>query len=596
MSGNYGIRFSVDGKAVQETRAIEKGLQNMGRTAVRETGAVEGAIKHLGEEFNTLQHRIVEAFAVERLIEFGKEVMHVTAEFEGFENRIKFASLNTIDAAQNMGFLRDQVNSLHLPMRQVYEGFSEMEAGLRGTGIEGQKLRDLFEGISTASATLHLPEYQLQRTLYDLKEIGEIGLNARIERSLGTALPGINGIVQQAFGGKTMKELQQAGISGGEFLSKLGPALKKNFESGLESYSESLQAKMADTSNKFLQTQIELGEKLKPVYISIMSGLASGMENVGKLVNYLGEHKEQVEEVVHAVEALVIAMVAYKVVTLGVAAAEGIQTIAMGLMTAASFTAEFGIEGLIVALDSLNVAFGATGIGVFATALGVIIQQFIMLNGEVDEALEKMSHLKGADVATDLSMQHWNDVQQELKDPNLNKIKRGEMMEQIGKYKTEDEGRIKTLSHQLEIDRQGLKDWTKTRSHGKTEDFNKLSPYLQNQGKDLKGNLDKVAEDLARITGNVSNYSSIERQFKKYGYTKPTYKMLDPTGGAAMHSSHLSGASGGLGQAKVINIKIDRVMTVENHDNRNLEKHAEQAAQYVIRAANNFAESQSGTY
>ena len=175
-------------EAHAESDSLERGMDSLSDT-IKEVGVAMGI-----------------AFGIEKIFEVGKEILNVTAEFEGYANRIKFASENTADATLNMAFLNDEVARLHLPMKEVNEQFSEMQAGLVGTGIEGAKLRTLFDGISTAAATLHLGPYQLQRTMYDLKEIGEIGLNARIEKSLATALPGINDIVKKTFG-KTMHEL-----------------------------------------------------------------------------------------------------------------------------------------------------------------------------------------------------------------------------------------------------------------------------------------------------------------------------------------------------------------------------------------------------
>jgi hypothetical protein len=70
----------------------------------------------------------------------------------------------------------------------------------------------------------------------------------------------------------------------------------------------------------------------------------------------------------------------------------------------------------------------------------------------------------------------------------------------------------------------------------------------------------------------------------------------DPINEAANKSSHLSGVEGGLGQAKVINIRIDTVQKNVVTNSKDLVRHAEEAVDFIVRAANNFAESQQGTY
>lgn len=270
----YAFQINLEGNTLQGFKQLENDAAKFKKGTENATESVN----HLGESMKELGKMVIAAFAIEKVFEFGKELMNVTAEFEGYENRVKFASLSTEDAAINMQFLRQETEALHLPMRQVYESFSEMQAGLKDTGVEGEHFRKLFEGVSIAAATLHLPDFQLQRVFYDLKEIGELGaagvsgIPARIGRSLSTALPGINALVKKIYG-VTMMELNKEGVNGVDFLKKLGPGLKKYFESGLANWSGSLQARMNDTKTAFVKFQRELGEKLKPQMIEILDNL-----------------------------------------------------------------------------------------------------------------------------------------------------------------------------------------------------------------------------------------------------------------------------------------------------------------------------------
>ena len=67
---------------------------------------------------------------------------------------------------------------------------------------------------------------------------------------------------------------------------------------------------------------------------------------------------------------------------------------------------------------------------------------------------------------------------------------------------------------------------------------------------------------------------------------------------SAMNSSNLSGAEGGLNQAKVINVSIDTVQKiVENAgaDGSKIKDNASQAINILIRSINNLTYSMSGT-
>jgi hypothetical protein len=267
------------------------------------TEEAHGSIGMLTEGLGEMAAAVGIAFSVEKVVEWGNKILEVTAEYQGFQNRIKFASIDTADAGANMDYLSKVVKDMHLPVKQVFDGFSQMEGGLKGTAIQGDKLRNLFTGVSAAAASLHLGDAELQRTLYDFKEIGERGLSMRYEASLAGNLPGINDVVRKTFG-KSMHELQQAGMSGTDFLAKLGPGLFEYFKSGLANFGSSLQASINDTANAVYLKQVEVGEKLEGFYLGLMSDMRGFVTTAGDAViesidfigNHFGDVRNQINE------------------------------------------------------------------------------------------------------------------------------------------------------------------------------------------------------------------------------------------------------------------------------------------------------------
>ena len=325
-----------------------------------------GEVNEFEASLKDLQKGIAEAFAVEKVVEFGKEILHTTMEFEGFDNRIKFSSLGDQDAAKNIEYLHKVIGDLSLPMRTTYEGFSEMQAGLIGTGIEGEKLRGLFTGLSTAASVLHLSTSNLQRTLYDFKEIGEIGLNGRIERSLGTAFPGINQIAREQFG-MTMKELQEHGVSGAKFLEGIGDGLQKHFAGGVANWNNSLQAMSNKTENSFIELQIKMGQDLEDFYKGMMKGVISVTESLKEtwtwsvkateqIKDWAKENKTGIDMVAGAVTAGAVAWAAYTMWT-------GRAAIASGFTTALTVIETGIMYALGTAVEFVNAMFLASPIG-----------------------------------------------------------------------------------------------------------------------------------------------------------------------------------------------------------------------------------------
>lgn len=595
---NYELAFNVNGNAVSAMLKIEESAKKMSDTVTKEGKKISDSVEEMSKKLDHFKERVIEAFAIREVFEFGRELMNLTAEFEGFENRIKFASVDTVDAGQNLAFLREEAERLHLPLRQVYEGFSEMEAGLRGTGIEGERLRTLFDGISTAAATLHLPTYQLQRTLYDLKEIGEIGLNARIMRSLNVALPGIGPLIQKTFG-KGWKELQKEGISGPDFLNKLGPALQQNFASGLGQYAESLQAKMTDMQNKFIQKQLELGDKLKPVFIEILSAVNGALDKIGGFVEYLSQHANAIKTFAMTMGILVVETVAYKGAIQAVAALEKVGAFIRGVYTLATVDAA-------KATAALSAEMSTTVLGAFAVGIALIVSAMIKYNAEIDAAAEKLTGLKALAGGFNTTEQGFTDTRGEMHGiVTMTDEQRGRVFDEITKKRKDAQdfldmhvvGMLGNAEFNVNEAGKGLRftpSGELLSASGQDQiniDNGKYEIYKQ-----ALDNLNQIKGEYNRIHGIIGNYGSDLNRIDALGYTKPVYSTSgDAAGESATHTTHLAGAEGGLGHAKTINIKIDRVMTVENHDNKNLVHHAEQAADFIIRTANNYAESQAGT-
>lgn len=214
------------------------------------------------------------AFSVEKIYEFGKEILNLTAEFQGFDNIIKYSSIDAKDAQANLDYINDAVKRLHLPLEEATKSFSEMQAGFYGTGIEGEKLRNVFEGVSEAASVLHLMPDQFGRVTFALKEIGELGtVQARQMRMLAFALPGAMNIAAQSMkmNSQQFHEAMHKGeIDSSKFLQNFSAALKEHFQGGLENAGHSLQALMNDSKNAITELELDMGNTLLPIFTHIL--------------------------------------------------------------------------------------------------------------------------------------------------------------------------------------------------------------------------------------------------------------------------------------------------------------------------------------
>lgn len=566
MAEDYGFNLSVGGDIMAQLAKINSQLSTVSKKSADTANEVKKGFEGIGEAAERMGELIAAAFAFEKIKEFGQKIFQTSLEFEGFANRIKFASLDAQDFNTNMQFLNDTAKNLHLPKKEMQESFSEMQAGLIGTGVEGEKLRQLFLGISTAKASIHIPKYQLDRAFYDIKEIGEIGLNKRIERSLTVALPGIGAVVRKSFG-KSMSDLQKEGIGGAEFLIKLGPALQKAYGGGLGAYAESLQAKEADRVNSITDLYLKMGNALHPVFLIIEKAITDLLNKVDRFFTFLQNHANIVKTLGAMFLTAASGLFVYKSIILGAAAATAIQTWWTGLSTTAIILNTLVTEGWTAAWVALDIAMAANPIGVIIIAIVALAAAIIYCWDNFKGFREFVGGSWGAiagvfkglwiilkDIGTLIKDIFTGDISGFTRD-----LKSG--ISEIGKAFSTDLGK-------------SVKD-NAAAAGNSTFKFGNM----------FNGLLGKFAMPTTDTKGMAAGGGI------KYGNSGG-----NPLKSGAINTSNLSGASGGLGQAKVITINFkDAFQKIYTSDNNRLPEKGQDAISKMIQAVNNIAYNENQT-
>lgn len=604
---NYGFDIEMGTKILDQLKKLETQMEATTTKVTKEVQHISESFKEMEKAVQSAGRYIMEAFALDRIYEFGKEILTVTAEFEGFRNVIKYASMNAYDAGENLEYIEDAVKRLHLPIKEAIESFSEMQAGFYGTGIEGDRLRKVFEGVSTAATVLHLSAYRFGNVTFALKEIGELGtLQARQMRMLAFSLPGAMNLAAKAMHLSTQQfheAMKKGEISSGHFLEAFSAQLQEHFSKGLSNAGNSLISKMNDTKNAFTERMLDMGEKLRPTFITIMNGVISAFDSAP--VKLFIEH---LDTLVTVGGKLLAVWAGYKAVMIGVGLATKV---------AAYFTKAFGqtlelstIQGKIFTTAMSQASIAASGLATvlidvglagFALGLGYVIEKFIEMNSEFDKSIEKATHLQEMTTAFD-------DIEKTNNRINYYFGNRANNTpEENSQMYTEIEGAAKKVGDHLKVAADNLKaakferaTWAEPkRMEGESEVA--FSGRLEQSWK-TKNALD---ENLVKL-----NQQFEKEQVDKWGYgmklkalqgegVKPFKGAPLPTTGAgatgeALSTMNLSGAKGGLGEAKTINIHFhDALQKVTVGVPAQLKEAGQQAVEVIVRAINNLAYQQA---
>lgn len=601
---DYGFTLNMSGDVLAAMRRVEKGLQAMAQTASTEVKKIESDLKGMEESLKKVGEAIVGYFAVERIKEFGMELLHLTAEFEGFENIIKYASKNGYDAAQNLDYINGAVRRLHLPLKESMESFSEMEAGFYGTGIEGERLRKVFEGVSTAATVLHLSAFKFGNVTFALKEIGELGtLQARQMRMLAFAMPGAMNLAAKAMHMNTVQfheAMHHGAISSSVFLPKFAEALQEHYSKGLPNAGNSLIAQMNDTQNALLRMKLELGENLRPLFVDIMKNIRAAFDS-----EVVKAFVANIRPLVSIAATLVKFWLEYRIALVAVALATKAYAAALVVVEGAQMIVKFGADGIIWALGEMKGALIATGIGAFAIGLGLVIEKMIGMNQKIDEAVEKATNLKSV-------TEGFNDINERYKRVdiaygnlgNMNAQERSEMYTDIQAQMADIQKEIVTKTQpSLDRARQNLGNASEPEKRKGESDVafsGRLEEFWKYQKTELPAAIDKLNSTLSDERNKMAQHAFRLKMLDSLGVkpdkNKPTDMQANAMKENSLHTMGLAGAKGGLGEAKTITIHFhDALQKVTVGTPAGIKAAGQDAIEVILRTLNNLSYAQSKT-
>lgn len=587
----YGFEIKAKQNVVEMMARVEKAMTNMAEKVDKSTKKAEESMEKMGDTARMVGERMAEIFAVREIYEFGKELMNTAAEFETFANVIKYSSRNMIDATDNMEYIGAAVTRLHMPIKEAYQGFSELQAGLIGTGIEGEKLRKMFEGISTAATVLHLPKHALEMVLYDFKEIGERGLNMRNMRSLMGWLPGINQVVKETFH-KSFDELEKEGLSGAYFLDKLSGGLQKHFAPGLGNAGHSLQAEINDMGTAFTRLKLEMGDNLRPVFTEIFVAIHKAFDS--EPVQAFVRNIRPIAEIMLSLGKI---WVEYKI---GVFAAEAaMKGYAKTMELVAGIQAFMGVEteGLAVSMKALNATIATTAIGALAVTIGMLVEEMMKANAELEEFVENSEHVKGM-MNQFKSTKSKSDEINLAMSGNLSKEEKEDVLGDITTQMSNINGILdKSLNPNINAAKKqiaGMPNYTESQIEGhpdRIEAFTKRNMLIDG--------LNKLGSEQRDYQRQLINLGIDQRKLLREGIKPRAYhipKFKDGMGEGALSLVGMAGAKGGLAEAKVIHIEFhDALQKIALGVPSGIKRAGQDGIEVMLRALNNIAYGQSRT-
>lgn len=185
------------------------------------------------------------AFAVNQVVNFGKSLVRVQRRFDAID--ATFRSVTGSSAAAQAAFddAAGIANNLGLDLVSTATSFAQFNAAARGTALEGDAARDIFESLSLAASALQLDAHDTRGAMRALEQMISKG-NVQAEElrgQLGERLPGAFQLAARAMGVTTSElndMLENGEVLAEDLLPKLAQLLREDYTEGARQGAESL--------------------------------------------------------------------------------------------------------------------------------------------------------------------------------------------------------------------------------------------------------------------------------------------------------------------------------------------------------------------
>lgn len=344
------------------------------------------------------------------LIAFTKSIVDTEAQFRGFNQSLKIITGSQAGANAELGFSTKVATDLGLRIKDLTQSYIGLLAASRGTTLEGQKSRDVFQSITKASVAYGLSNEQIQGALLAVQQMMSKG-NVQAEElrgQLGERLPGAFQVAARAMGVTTAalsKMLEQGQVVADDFLPKFAAQLNKEIPNGVKSS----YAGFNEFLNQLDRTKMILAQS------GLFDALADGARSLADALKQLSDNGSLklfasalagiIQFLASNIQLLEAAAIAYGVYLAAVKVGVLIQFVqqlmllerALGATTAASALAGVAMKGFQAVLATVLSTAALVTAGIAALVYAFISisnsgSQTAQTLSTVDDQLKKATH------------------------------------------------------------------------------------------------------------------------------------------------------------------------------------------------------------
>lgn len=239
------------------------------------------------------------AYLAYKAVDIAGGILETRVQADKLSNTLKFATGGVAAAAREQEYLKEITSQLGLEFNSTAFAYAKLAAASKGTSLEGQKTRDVFNAVARASTVMGLSAEESGGALLAISQMISKGTVSaeELRGQLGERLPGAFQIAARSMGMTTAelgKMLEQGGLATDVFLPKFAEELNKSLGNDPESAANSAQANLNKLSNSWLDLKKAAAESI--VMTIVVKTIGGAAELLGPRTSSKADQKYKLEQ------------------------------------------------------------------------------------------------------------------------------------------------------------------------------------------------------------------------------------------------------------------------------------------------------------
>ena len=246
-------------ESARQTRASVAGIGDSAGAADKTAAAAQrmgGSMMVAGDAAKRLGGMLATAFTA-------RELVAAAADMEKLRAGLQAVTGDAQSAAREMDFVRGIASRAGVDVAEAAKAYLGLAAATKGTAVEGQATREVFEAVSVSMARAGKSSAETSQALVALQQMAGKGVVSMEEmrQQLGEALPGAFQAAANGMG-ITTQELNKLIESGQVTAQDLFPALTKGLQElyGSAPQAQTLAQEFANIKNAFVDMADNIGQ------------------------------------------------------------------------------------------------------------------------------------------------------------------------------------------------------------------------------------------------------------------------------------------------------------------------------------------------